>query len=654
MFAFLSSGTELRRFRKGTLPKISVAVLLFIPLIYGALYLWAFWAPTDELKNLPVALVNEDVGAERDGDILTAGDDVVDELLDGKDLDWQVTDAAGAADGVSNGEYYFSVTIPENFSENAVSAGTDTPSQSVIQVNYNDSNSFLASTLGKQAMVQLRDTVALSIGDQTVNTLLVGLHDAGSGLRDAADGATQLADGLDTAKAGAGDLVVGLGTLADGTVSLNDGASQLATGASSLSSGLSTLSTGASTLSTKSTELAAGAGTLANGAQTLKDGTAQVAAGTSQVAASVQTMIDTINSLPAGTPAAAIVPKLTELAAGAAQVQAGAAQTDAGAASLATGTGTLSAGAGQLATGAQTLSDGLSTAQSGAATLSTGAGALLSGTKSLVDGSQALLDGGTQLESGAGQLVDGSHTLADGLTEGAALIPDDSESLINEKSTVISDPVVLDQTWDNESSSFGEGFAPFFLALATFVGALISWLILRALPTRALATSASGLRTVMTAFLPAMAIGLGQVIIMMLVLVYGIGLEPAYWLATSAFIYLTTLAFLALQQMFIILLGSAAGRVVSLVLLMMQLSSSGGTYPVETTPAFFQALHPYMPASWVVSGLRELITGGIDYRLWVSVALLALVLIGSLAVSAWSASKQRMWTIARLHPELTI
>ncbi|GAB3120445.1 YhgE/Pip family protein [Glaciibacter psychrotolerans] len=654
MFAFLSSGTELRRFRKGALPKIAVAVLLFIPLIYGALYLWAFWAPTDELRNLPVALVNEDTGAVNDGERLLAGNDVVDKLVDGKDLDWHQTDAADAAAGVSNGEYYFSLTIPANFSASAISAGTDLPQSAVLQVNYNDSNSFLASTLGKSAMAQVREAVAVNVGEQTVNTLLVGLHDAGAGIRDAADGATQLANGLDTAKAGAGDLVVGLASLADGTATLNSGAGKLDAGATTLTDGLATLSSGAATLSDKSGELATGAGQLAAGATGLAAGTGAVATGTSTVSDSVTKLIAAINAAPAGTPAAAFLPALGELQVGAGKVAAGAADANAGAGQVSGAASALANGSAQLSAGAGQIAGGLSSAHSGAAALSAGASDLSAGTQTLADGSQALLDGGSKLESGAGQLVDGSHTLATALTDGAEKIPNDSDGLISQKSVVIADPVSLDQTWDNESAGFGEGFAPFFIALATFVGALITWLILRALPTRALATSASGIRTIMTGFLPAMAIGLGQVVIMVLVLVYGIGLEPTYWLGMSAFMYLAALAFLAVQQMFIVLLGSAAGRVVSLVLLMMMLTSSGGTYPVETTPEFFQALHPFMPASWVVTGLRELITGGIDYRLWVSVASLAALLIGSLAISAWSAGKQRMWTIKRLHPELTI
>lgn len=696
MLAVLSPGTELRRFRKGVMPKVAVAVLLFIPLIYGALYLWAFWAPTDALKNLPVALVNEDTGAINDGERITAGNDVVDTLLDGNDLGWRVTDAADASTGVTDGTYYFSVTIPADFSTNAISAAGDTPTPATVAVDYNDSNNFLASTLGKSAMMQLRDAVAVELGSQTANALLVGLNDAGDGIRTAADGATTLAEGLVTAQDGAGKLMTGLGSLADGTVTLDDGAARLADGASSLSTGLATLNSGAATLATKSGDLTAGANTLAGGmqaaadgaatlagksqqltagAQTLADGTTALAAGTGSVSGGLDELVAAMQAAPAGTPASAFVPSAQKLQAGASELNAqtqGAAQQVQGYAALsaqftagvgelsgklsagAPGAQQLAAGASQLQAGAGQLAAGVSTAASGAATLSSGAATLSAGTGTLVDGSNQLVEGGTALSDGATQLADGSQELAQKLTEGGDAVPAMTETDIDDKAGVLAEPVVLDQVWQNESKSFGEGFAPFFIALATFVGALITWLILRALPARALAAGASGIRAVMTGFLPAVAIGLGQVVIMMLVLVYGIGLEPVYWLATSAFIYLVTLTFLALQQMFIILLGTAAGRVVSLVLLMLMLSSSGGTYPVETTPEFFQALHPWMPASYVVNGLRELITGGVDSRLWLSVIVLVGILVGSLAISAWSAGKQRMFTIARLHPELSI
>lgn len=597
MLASLTPGTELRRFRQGTLPKIAVGVLLFIPLIYGALYLWAFWAPTEQMSALPVALVNEDIGAQRDGEAVTAGDEVVDSLLEGGDLGWHSTDAADAAAGVRDGSYYFSVTIPAGFSSAAVSVGTDAPAAAQISVEYNDANSFLASTLGATAMTRLRDAVAVELGTQTADALLVGLNEAGDGLRAAAEGATTLADGVDTAREGASSLVVGLGTL---------------------SQGLDTLRAGAATLSTKTGELAAGAAQIQGGASALAGGATTLDGGTSE-------LLEFARANP-GVPVGALLTKLEAL-------QAGAHTLAEGAGTLSAGTSTVAGGASQLAAATQQLSGGASSASAGAG---------------------KLLDGAGQLGEGADKLSAGAHELSDALAEGGRAVPDDDAALISDKASVLADPVGLDESWVAKAGSFGEGFAPFFIALATFVGALITWLILRALPTRALAAGTSGLRAVLTGLIPALAIGLGQVVITMLVLVYGIGLHPQYWLATSAFIYLVTVTFLALQQMFIILFGSAAGRVISLVLLMLQLTSSGGTYPVETTPAFFQALHPIMPASYVVYGLRELISGGVDHRLWVSLAYFVGLLLVSLAVSAWSAGRQRMWTIARLHPELSI
>src|SRR5699024_5618681 len=113
----LFTGTELKRFRQGLLPKISIGILLVIPLIYGALYLWAFRAPDEHMDNLPVGIVNLDEAATTpDGDTLAAGDDVVEELLDGQDLNWQVLTRDESTQQVADGDVYFTVTIPEDFS----------------------------------------------------------------------------------------------------------------------------------------------------------------------------------------------------------------------------------------------------------------------------------------------------------------------------------------------------------------------------------------------------------------------------------------------------------------------------------------------------------------------------------------------------------
>ena len=89
----------------------------------------------------------------------------------------------------------------------------------------------------------------------------------------------------------------------------------------------------------------------------------------------------------------------------------------------------------------------------------------------------------------------------------------------------------------------------------------------------------------------------------------GLGLSIGHPVGTVAFLLLVAATFLAVQQMLLSVLGSAAGKVAAIALLMLQITSASGTYPVETTPAFFQAIHHVLPMTYAVGGLRSLITG---------------------------------------------
>ncbi|NKY40135.1 DUF3533 domain-containing protein [Cellulomonas septica] len=193
----LTAGTELRRFRRGTLPRLAVVAMIVVPLLYGVLYLWAFWNPTGHLDRIPVALVDIDTGATRDGEPVHAGADLVDRLVDEHRLDWVVTDPADAADGVDSGRYYFSVTVPADFSADLVSAGGDSPRSARIDVAYDDANSFLVTSLGRTAMERITAAVSATAGEQAVDAVLVGLSQAHDGFTEAADGAVRLRDAAD-------------------------------------------------------------------------------------------------------------------------------------------------------------------------------------------------------------------------------------------------------------------------------------------------------------------------------------------------------------------------------------------------------------------------------------------------------------------------
>lgn len=721
MLSFTSTGTELRRFRRGLLPRLAVGAMVLVPLLYGALYLWAFWDPTGNMDRLPVALVNADTGATLDDEPLAAGTEVTDQLVDSGDLDWRLTDAQDAADGVADGTYYFAVTIPADFSADIASAGGDDPTAAQLQVTYNDANSFLASTLGRTAMAQVQSAVSATIGEQAVDTMLVGLGSARDGFATAADGALtlraasgdlstgahQVADGAVSAADGAARLADGSGTLATGTDTLASGAGQLASGAATLSSGAGQAAQGAATLASGAGQLASGASTaaqssttLAGGAHAVRQGVDTLAASTTAMSAAAQTLTGSLGTLgttltqvaqqnaaagdlatagqiqaalttlqttvdglglPDADEQAAAAQQLTKLVQGAHDLDAGAGALSAGLGTLATKSGELAAGASQLsagtsqvASGAQQLAGATSTLSAGATRLQTGSHDLADGAAELATGTGTLADGAGQVADGTDQVGDGAQQIADGLSDGAAQIPDDSDATRTARADVISSPVSLSSDDLAQAEGFGEGFAPFFIPLALFVGALITWLLLRPLPSRALATPAAGWRTAFAGYLPALAIGVAQVAVMLAVIHWGVGLEMSTALGTIGFTLLVAATFLALQQMLVAVLGPAAGKVAILALLMLQLASSGGTYPVETTPAFFRAIHPLLPMSYAVTGLRQTITGGVDGRLWLSVAVLGVVLLGSLALTAWRAGRLRTWSLSRLHPALTI
>jgi putative membrane protein len=170
---------------------------------------------------------------------------------------------------------------------------------------------------------------------------------------------------------------------------------------------------------------------------------------------------------------------------------------------------------------------------------------------------------------------------------------------------------------------------------------------------RALAAGASAWRIALAGWLPVVAIGVLQTAALMAVLHWAVGLRMERAAGTVGFLCLVTACFAAIVQWLNARFG-AAGRILVLAVLMLQLTSAGGTYPVQTSPGFFNAIHPYLPMSYVVEALRRLISGGGVGPVWQACAVLAAFTAGALALTALSARRRQVWTLDRLHPELSL
>jgi putative membrane protein len=670
--------SELKRMTGGLLPKLTILALTMVPLLYGAVYLYANWNPYGNLNQIDAALVMEDTGAATsDGGRLQAGQKVADSLVEGHVFNWQpVRSAAEADQGVSEGRYAFALKIPRDFSSNLASPGSfDAASQAMLNVTTNDANNYLLSTIVDKLTTAVHATVAKEVGAETANQLLTGfgtIHTqmvkAAGGAGTLADGVARLRDGAGTLHQGTGQLEAGAAELYTGEVKLRDGAAQLASGAGQLSGGLAQLKDKTAGLPADSQKLSAGAAQVAAGNAALntkvQDVVGQLQAADTGLRTRVQESNDRLVAAGVLTPeqAARVLADLDTAAASSpvtdarAKIQADAAQIQ----QLADGSAAVSAGAARLAAATPALTGAISTASGGADRLSDGATTLAAGQQTAVDGAAALSEGARKLDDGAAQLetgartaADGSRTLATELSKGAGKVPNPDEAQKSNLSGVISDPVAVNNVSQAKAGSYGAGLAPFFLTLALWIGVFMLIQAMRPVTQRALASNAPAWKIAVGGWLPFFAVSAVQASLLTVVVNVGLGLNPAHPVLMWLFLLAAAAAFSALIQGVVALLGSP-GKLVVLILLVLQLVSSGGTFPWQTTPQPLHVVHQILPMGYVVNGMRHLIYGADLSMIPSTVAgLLGYTLLG-VVLSTLAVRKHKFWTLKTLKPEIAV
>ncbi len=685
---------ELRRFGRGKLPRAALVALLLLPLLYGALYLWSFWDPYSRLDRIPVALVNDDRGATADGKKLTAGDDITEGLRDSRVFDWHEVSAAQARAGVEDGTYYLSLTMPADFSARIASSGGDSPETGALQVRTNDANNYIVGQISRTVFGEVRTAASTKASRSFLDKMFISFSDIHGATVEAADGADDLSGGIGKAEKGSKDLADGLKDAKKGSGKLSKGLKTLDSGAGDLETGSRQVANGTQALADKVNGFAGPlAPFLKDNEKTIGD-TAQLVADSAKVvdnhlatlvkraptaAEGAHTASDALAAVYLARcedqvlddPACADLKKAKDSAADVAVVADDLntliADQDGDLKTLRTNLATLRTKAQELADRAPNLSEDLDDAVKQVNALNTGAAEVADGAKALHAGLGTANTGAGNLNQGVGELkngaedlnggmfklVDGSGKLAGGLHDGAARIPDYDKDARDARTAVMADPVKLVSEDMHKAANYGTGFAPYFIPLSLWVGAMVAYMLIAPMNRRALAAGASAWRIALAGWLPVVAIGILQTTALMAVLHWAIGLEMARAAGTVGFLFLVSACFAALVQWLNARFG-AAGRILVLALLMLQLTSAGGTYPVQTSPGFFNAIHPFLPMSYVVEALRRLITGGGLEPVGYACVVLVAFTVGALALTALSARRRQVWTLDRLHPELSL
>ncbi|MFJ7638047.1 YhgE/Pip family protein [Peribacillus sp. NPDC097206] len=450
---------------------ISIIGIISIPLLYSGTFLWAFWDPYGKVDQLPVAIVNNDVGAEFNEEELTIGKDLVGELKEKKDFDWHFVSQKEADQGLKNLDYYMKIEIPEDFSKNATTLQDDEPEKLDLIYTSNEGYNYISTKIGDAASEKIKAEVSSAVTKTYAESMFDSLQDVASGLKDASDGAGELKDGTDSVKDGTKELGTGINSakegaekvdegissvqsgsveiqnnlekLAEKSVTFSNGVGSAASGSKELNQGLQQFSSGFGQMKAGQTELLEGAKKSEAGTGTLATGLQQSLEGFNQIEGKLPTLSEGANGVAAG--ASQLSSSLNDWSAAASEAKTGAAQVSAGLDEVISGlkqqsqasedpaekarleglitsltkinegSKGVSEGVGKLSASASEISKGSTSLSDGASQVGKGTDALSDGFSQLSEAQGKLASGASELESGQGQLVAGLTTFGESI-----------------------------------------------------------------------------------------------------------------------------------------------------------------------------------------------------------------------------------------------
>ena len=639
-------------------------VVMLIPLIYSFFYLKSYWDPYGNLSDMQIAVVNLDKGK----DDKNQGNEFVQSLKDSDTFKICEVSKDEAQEGMKKGNYYATIEIPENFTECLESASTE--DKQIAQVTYspNQATNYLATQIVNSAVKTIELNLQSKIDKEIIANLASKLKEVPDSLQEISNGADTILNGTESLNDGIKQISDGTNTLSNSYKEFDEGVNSAYTGSKSLNSGISQVSDGVETLKNggKSldsaidqinqgadqlssqgaegiTELSTGVTDLNTGAKTLNDGVAEYVTGVNTLSENTEVflnkLIKTANVLgdncdptlkAFATQAQGFFAKdpktnmngFESVAVGGKKVTAGSNSLYAGTQKLAKGTeklGTLTNGIKSLKTaltqvkqGTTSLNNGIATLQNGTTQLSKGSKSLetglekLSSSSSTVDNAISTLNEGSKTAyNGSNQLVEGVKTFKTSIDEGMQDTKEQLKSL-NGIEEFGENPVELKTEEYGKVDSYGIAFTPLFLCIGLWVGALMAYVVLYYDHDERFGIFGMNAKNKILQNLIYLGLGAVEGLLTGWLLKAGLGFEVqnmALYYGSSILIGIT---FMSIIQFLIRNFGDI-GKFLALIILVLQLAAAGGTFPIETIDKAFQAVSPYLPMTYSIKLLREVL-----------------------------------------------
>ncbi|MBA2871932.1 putative membrane protein [Anoxybacillus calidus] len=684
--------------------RIALGFLLIVPLIYVGFFLSGYWDPYSRLEQLPVAVVNLDKGAVMDNQAIYAGDDFVKKLKENKDLNFRFVSSKEAEDGLKDGRYYMTITIPEDFSKKVTTLMDKHPQPAQLVYKINPGKNFVASQISSTAVKEMKTKMANSITKSYTEGVFHKMQELAKGLDKAADGARKLNEGTSEAKNGMARLTEGLGKAADGVRKLNEGTSEVKNGMVQLTNGINRLTNGATQLQQGSNRLSLGAQKLDQGLQRLKQGTTDLSSGMSQLSIGHQKLENGMDQLTQGTKAwadgsvkieqgqaqleetanvlkAALeqyvqkhpdavqdadmqkIIKIsegiavatntlhngqTQLVEGAKKLNAAQGKIEEGMKQFGVKMSQATEGAKQLSVGAAQLANGFSQWENGFFSLSKGITALANGEQQLHNGAEKLSNGLTRLTDGMSelstkeqQLYNGAEKLSNGLiqlTDGTSELSTKLNEAAQKTSTIhtsdavttmFSQPVKLVESKLTDVPNYGSGIAPYFLSLGLYVGGIMGANILPLVRREEISGTAHFINKLGLFY----SIGLIQTAIVDTLILCVFKLHVTSIPLFILFSLLVSLTFMTFILMLATVFG-LVGKFAAITLLILQLATCGGTFPMELNAPIMRSIGQCLPMTYSLRGFQDVISLGDWSQLQQQTLILLSYLVGA-ALIIW-------------------
>ena len=159
---------------------IIIVGLIFLPSMYAWPNILSSWDPYGHTNNIKVAVTSEDDGATVDGKELNLGNSLVEGLKNNKNLDWQfVSNKQQAEDGVRIGDYYASIVVPKNFSQDMTSVSRTEPQRATIEYTVNEKINAISPKITNSGASAIANNISKNFVETANGIIFEKLHEAG-------------------------------------------------------------------------------------------------------------------------------------------------------------------------------------------------------------------------------------------------------------------------------------------------------------------------------------------------------------------------------------------------------------------------------------------------------------------------------------------